>query len=211
MATSAATAIRRPQVRFKYVLFSALGLMFLFVLWHNERFIIDHSHPDWTYYFPVRWRLLPHGLAGLTALLIGPFQLSSRFRQRHLRAHRIMGRFYLGAIAVAALMGMYITAIHNSVPGRIFVFTLASCWLLAAATAFVSVLKGNIPLHRQWMIRSYAITTTFVSARVFGAIPAIDHAAPAVGLSVTWSVFVSTLILTEFGLAWHGIFTKSRA
>jgi hypothetical protein len=41
------SAVRRPQSRFKYVLFSALGAMFLFVLWHNEGFIIDHSHSDW--------------------------------------------------------------------------------------------------------------------------------------------------------------------
>ena len=106
MATSSAVAVQSPQVRYKYALLSALGLMFLFVLWHNERFIVDHSHPDWQYYFPVRWLLIPHGLAGLTALLIGPFQLSSRFRQRHLRVHRIMGRFYLGGVAVAAPMGM---------------------------------------------------------------------------------------------------------
>ncbi len=48
MATSSAVVVRRPQSRFKYILFSALGAMFLFVVWHNERFIIDHSHPDWT-------------------------------------------------------------------------------------------------------------------------------------------------------------------
>jgi hypothetical protein len=210
MATSSAVAVPSSKIRSKYVLFVALGLMFLFVLWHNERFIVFHSHPDWTYYFPVRWWLLPHGLAGLTALLLGPFQLSSRFRQRHLRAHRIMGRFYLGGIAVAAPMSMYIASVHNSVGGRILTFTVAISWLLAAATALVSVLKGNIPLHRLWMVRSYAITTTFVTARVFGAIPALDHAPPGVGLSVTWSVIVATLVLTEFGLAWPSIFANKR-
>jgi len=70
MATSSAVVARRPQSRFKYALFSILGLMFLFVLWNNERFIIDHSHPDWTYYLPVRYLLIPHGLGGLTALAL---------------------------------------------------------------------------------------------------------------------------------------------
>jgi hypothetical protein len=92
----------------------------------------------------------------------------------------------------------------------ILTFTVAISWLLAAVTAFVSVLKGNIPLHRLWMVRSYAITTTFVTARVFGAIPAIEHAAPGVALSVTWSVIVVTLVLTEFGLAWPSIFANKR-
>lgn len=207
MAASSTLAAYSSRSRFKYVLFSALGLMFLFVLWHNERFIFVHSHPDWTYYFPVRWWLIPHGLAGLTALLIGPFQLSSRFRQRHLRIHRIMGRFYLGGIAVAAPMGMYIAAIHGSIGIRFFVFALASSWLLAAATAFVCVRNGNIPLHRQWMVRSYALTTIFVTGRVLLSIPTIERAGGNIGTASLWSLLVATLVLTELGLAWRGIFT----
>ena len=100
MATSSAVVARRPQSRFKYALFSLLGLMFLFVLWNNERFIIDHSHPDWTYYFPVRYLLIPHGLGGLMALLIGPLQLSSRFRTKHVRVHRMSCRLFEGFTCV---------------------------------------------------------------------------------------------------------------
>jgi uncharacterized membrane protein len=212
MAASSALAAHSPQGRrFKYVVFSALGLMFLFVLWHNERFIVDHAHPDWKYYFPVRWLLIPHGLAGLTALLIGPFQLSSRFRQRHLRVHRIMGRFYLGGIAVAAPMGMYIAAVHSTVALRFFVFTLATSWLLAAGTAFLCVRRGNIPLHRQWMVRSYALTSLFLTGRVVTAVPAIERAGEAISVPALWSLFVVTLVLTELGLAWRGIFTNRRA
>jgi uncharacterized membrane protein len=211
MAAPSTIAAYSPRSRFKYVLFSALGLMFLFVLWHNERFIVDHSHPDWTYYFPVRWLLIPHGLAGLTALLIGPFQLSSRFRQRHLRVHRIMGRFYLGGIAVAAPMGMYIASIHGGVGIRFFVFALASSWLLAGGTAFACVRNGNIPLHRQWMVRSYALTTIFVTGRVFLAIPAIERAGETISVATLWIVLVATLLFTDLGLAWRGIFTNNRS
>lgn len=210
-----ADLIRSPRIRHKHVLFFVFGLMFLFVLWHNERFIIDHSHPAWAYFFPVRWLLLPHGLGGLTALLIGPFQFSSRFRQRHLRIHRIMGRTYLGAIAVSAPMGMYLTSIHNNLTIRFYVLTLASAWLLTAGIAFVCVRNGNILLHRQWMARSYAVTSVFVTNRVFFAIPAIDRAMDRPGglvvhSGVEWSILVATLVLTELGLAWHGIFTNKR-
>jgi uncharacterized membrane protein len=215
MATSSAVAVRSPRIRFKHVLFFALGLMFLFVLWNNERFIVDRSDPARAYFFPVRWWLLPHGLAGLTALLIGPFQFSSRFRQRHLRIHRIMGRTYLGAVAVSAPMGMYLTSIHNSLTIRFYVLTLASAWLLTAGIAFVCVRNGNIPLHRQWMVRSYAITSVFLTNRVYFAIPAIDRATNRPGgLAVhsggEWSILVATLVLTELGLAWHGIVTNKR-
>ncbi len=211
MATSSAVVVRRPQSRFKYILFSALGAMFLFVLWHNERFIIDHSHPDWTYYFPVRWLLIPHGLAGLTALLIGPWQLSSRFRQKHVRVHRIMGGFYLGGITVAALMGMYISTVHGTPPLRVFTYVIATTWLLCGWTAFASVMNGNYQQHRQWMVRSYAVTTIFVTARVVFALPIIHRLGAAASAPVLWTLLVMTLILTELGLSWRGVFTSQPA
>ena len=207
MATSSAVAVRRPP-RFKYVLFSALGAMFLFVLWHNEPFIIDHSHPDWTYYFPVRWLRILHGLGGLTALLIGPWQLSSRFRQKHVRVHPIMGGFDLGGITMAALLGMYILTVHGTPPLRVFTYVIATTWLLCGRTAFASVMNANYQQHRQWMVRSYAVTTIFVTARVVFALPIIHGLGDAASAPVLRTLLVMTLILTELGLAWRGVFTS---
>ena len=210
MATSSAVAVRRPQSRFKYVIFSILGLMFLFVLWNNERFIFDHSHPEWTYYFPVRYMLIPHGLGGLAALLIGPLQLSSRFRTKHVRIHRILGGFYIGGITLAATMGSYIATVHSSVPLRIFTYVTAITWLLCAWTALASVLKGNYQQHRQWMIRSYAVTTLFLTARVVLAVPIVQRLGAGASAQVLWTLLVLSLIFTEFGLAWRSIFGSRR-
>jgi uncharacterized membrane protein len=210
MATSSAVAVRRPQSRFKYVIFSILGLMFLFVLWNNERFILDHSHPDWTYYFPVRYMLIPHGLGGLMALLIGPLQLSSRFRSKHVRIHRILGGFYIGGITLAATMGSYIATVHSSVPLRVFTYVTAVTWLLCAWTALASVLKSNYQQHRQWMIRSYAVTTLFVTARVAFALPILKRLGPSASAEILWTILVLTLIFTELGLAWSSIFGRRR-
>src|SRR3984893_19535639 len=69
----------------KHILFGVLGLLTLFVIYNNERFIIDHSDPLWTYYLPVRWLLLPHGITGALALCLGASQFSTRLRQRHAR------------------------------------------------------------------------------------------------------------------------------
>jgi len=99
--------------------------MALFVLYHNERFIIDHTDPSWTYYFPVRWLLFPHGLAGTVALFLGASQFSTRLRQRHARLHRILGRCYVTGVVIAAPMGIYITIRHNALPTRIAVITTA--------------------------------------------------------------------------------------
>lgn len=49
------------RFRFKHWASLALGVMTLFVLYNNERFIVFHADPDWEYFFPVRWWLLPTG------------------------------------------------------------------------------------------------------------------------------------------------------
>jgi len=64
----------------KHILFGVLGLLTLFVIYNNERFIIDHSDPLWNYYLPVRWLLAPHGLTGAIALCLGASQFSTRLR-----------------------------------------------------------------------------------------------------------------------------------
>ena len=160
---------------FKRALFLVLGLMFLFVLWRNERFIIDHSHPDWANYFPVRWSLVPHGVGGLIALVAGPFQFSSRLRQRHLQLHRVAGRAYLIGVAIAVPFSVYLSLTHSTLAFRFFLLTLAAVWAFATAVAFAAVLNQKVQIHRQWMVRSYAITTTFVTTRVLTAIPAIGR------------------------------------
>jgi uncharacterized membrane protein len=181
--------------------------MFAFVLWHDERFIINHSDPTWTYYFPVRWLVLIHALAGLTALLIGPLQLSSRFRERHLRVHRIMGRVYLSSVAVGALMGIYVSSIHQKSPlDRLWVFSLALTWLVGAM-AFAAVRNGNIEVHRQWIIRNYAFTSVFVTIRVLNALPIPNTYVLAVG----WILLLATLLLTDVALSWRNVFTNRRS
>ena len=207
MSTSAVPA-RPRRIHLRHVLLAALVPMFLFVLWHDERFIFAHSDEKWTYYFPVRWLVLIHALAGLTALLIGPFQLASRFRERHLQLHRIMGRVYLSSVAIAAVMGMYVSTIHQKDPqDRLWVFALALTWLITGAMAFAAVRNGNIEAHRQWITRNYAFTTVFVTVRVLGALPIPDPYTEA----VIWILLLATLLFTDIGLSWRNVFINRKS
>src|SRR5208282_287702 len=76
-------------------------------------FIIDHSDPLWTYYLPVRWLLVPHGLTGAICLCLGATQFSTRLRQRHAQVHRVLGRCYVIGVAISAPLGIYITMLRN--------------------------------------------------------------------------------------------------
>src|SRR6266542_1813842 len=64
----------------KYVVFSLIAVASTYVLYHNERFLVDSSHPVWQHYEPFKWWLLPHGVFGAIVLLFAPFQFSDRLR-----------------------------------------------------------------------------------------------------------------------------------
>ena len=192
---------RPAAVQAKHLLFAALGLLTLFVLYHNERFIVDHSDALWTYYLPVRWLLLPHGLAGAVVLCLGASQFSTRLRQRHARVHRLLGRAYLIGVAIAAPVGIYITLVHNELPLQIAVITQALLWLLASAVAFYCIRQRNFQQHRQWMMRSYAITLIFVTDRVLDAIPGLAALDTDASPNMAWLCNVIAWVVPSFIIA----------
>jgi uncharacterized membrane protein len=192
----------------KYVLFAGLLISALFVLYTVERPLLDPNSDFSKYYSDIHPWLIPHALCGLTALLIGPFQFSSRLRQRNLRRHRILGRIYFGAIAIAAPVALYLAMTHPPTQIGIASATLAVAWIGVTSIAFITARRRNIPQHRQWMVRSYALTTIFVTSRVPLGIPAIARMGdPAVPATI-FLPLVATLVITEIGLHWNAIFVK---
>jgi hypothetical protein len=94
----ASLSLRRITfLRPKYFLFGFVGLMIAYVLVHNERFLIDASDLEWAHIESFKWYLLPHGIMGACALLLGPMQFSDRLRQRFAKFHRVVGRFYVAS------------------------------------------------------------------------------------------------------------------
>jgi hypothetical protein len=84
--TNTTGVMRAPaarRFRTKSLVFTAIAAMAAYVLYHNERFLIDPAHPIWNHYEPFKWWLLPHGLAGACALLLAPLQVAEGLRQRH--------------------------------------------------------------------------------------------------------------------------------
>jgi hypothetical protein len=95
-------------MRPKYLLGAVIGLMYVYVILHNESFLVNNADPEWSHIATFKWFLLPHGLAAGCALLLGPFQFSERLRRRFTMLHRVMGRFYVVGVLLGAPMGLYI-------------------------------------------------------------------------------------------------------
>jgi hypothetical protein len=95
MATLATRVRPLPWVRPKYLLFAVIALMLAYVIPHDESFLVHPKDPLWQHYEPFRWWLLPHGIAGACALLLGPMQFSDRLRVRFRKLHCVVGRIYV--------------------------------------------------------------------------------------------------------------------
>jgi uncharacterized membrane protein len=187
--------------RAKHVFFAAFALLTLFVFYVYEVPFTDPHSPAWQRIEPVKWLMLLHGPAGAVALLLAPFQFSTRLRRRSTRLHKIIGRLYVAGVAVAAPAAIPI-AIVLGPPTLVPAATIQSCaWLLTTAIAIYSVRKGNIRQHQEWMTRSYPFAMVFVFARAILAIPAVRALGEPAFVSVVWSVialacFVPSLVIS---------------
>ncbi len=108
-----------------------------------------------------------HLLAGIVAIVLGPFQFIQRLRKRYPKAHRLAGVVYVGAIVVGGLLALYSAAYADGGPiGKSGFMGLALAWLITTVIAFAKIRQGKVNQHEQWMIRSYAVTWAAVSFRI---------------------------------------------
>jgi uncharacterized membrane protein len=206
MATATMPVQRQGKVfmRPKYVLFAFIGLMMAYVLRHNESFLIHPADPVWQHYHPFRWWLLPHGIAGACALLLGPFQFSDRLRQRFTKLHRVAGRIYVASAMILAPLGAYIQYFEErmgaprsfSVAGVIDAILL----MLTTGIAFAFILNGKVQQHRQWMTRSFAVALVFVEVRVVQGVTGWENLGLAATETVVWSCLAFSLLSADIVL-----------
>lgn len=206
-------AARVSRSRAKYLVFAFIGLMLGYVLYHNEIFLIQPDHPIWQHYHPFRWYLLPHGLAGACALLLGPMQFSDRLRQRYAKLHRVVGRFYIGGVLVAAPMGFYVQFFQERT-GATRSFSMAAAaqatsWIVTTLIALAFIRKGKVQQHRQWMTRSFAVALIFLEVRVILGVTGLEHLGPTVVETVVWLCNVFAILLADLALQWQELW-KSR-
>jgi len=197
----------------KYVVFSAITLASLYVLYHNERFLIDSNHPAWQHYGPFKWWLLPHGIFGAIVLLLAPLQFSERLRQRYTKAHRVMGRLYVvGAIGLAPL-GAYIQYYQERMgaPRSFTVLGIVDAAMLMGTTiiAFVFAFRRKIALHRQWATRSCAVALVFIAGRFVMGITGWETLGIEIVQAIIWSCLVLAVPLADLSLNWRELRSRS--
>ena len=147
------------------VLVGIIGLVFIAgaALPYYLNFDEGQFRANW----PRRWWLMLHISTGIVALLTGPVQLWLGLTDRRPELHRRLGMIYLSAVVVSSIAAFYLA--FNTALGVVFgagLTGLAIAWLATSGMAFISVKRYLLEQHKEWMIRSYVVTTAFVTFRV---------------------------------------------
>ena len=199
----------KTKLNAKYVAFSVIGMMMAYVLYHNERFLIEPANPIWQHYAPFKWWLLPHGIFGASVILLAPLQFSDRLRRRFTRWHRILGRLYVVGAFLLAPLGAYIQYYEERVgaPRSFTVLAAVDAVMLMAATAiaFLFAYKRKITQHRQWMVRSYAIALVFIEGRFIMGVTGWEQLGVEMVQAIIWSCLAMSILLGDLANHWTEI------
>jgi uncharacterized membrane protein len=208
MSTVLITSWRmRSWSRPKRFLWGIFGLMLAYVLVHDESFLVHPKDPLWQHYEPFKWWLLPHGIAGACALLLGPMQFSDRLRNRFTQLHRVVGRIYVAGVFVAAPLGFYIQYFQERM-GDPRSFSIAAAadatlWMITTGIAMVFILKGKVQEHRQWMTRSFAVALVFLEVRVIGGVTGFENLDVQANETIVWACLAFSILSADLVLQWQ--------
>jgi Predicted membrane protein (DUF2306) len=196
--TSRTSALSRLGVALVAVLSILIALA-------SVRFLLGVPPPDVILanrFFPGWFSL--HAAAATVALALGPFQFIKRLRNGYPRVHRWTGRTYAVACFVGGTAGLVLALGASTGPISQAGFgLLALCWLGATAQGWRMALQGRYTTaHRDWMIRSFALTFAAVMLRIY--LPASQ----ALGLPfeesyrvIAWLAWVPNLLVAELILS----------
>ncbi|AZN43736.1 DUF2306 domain-containing protein [Paenibacillus albus] len=143
----------------------SLGVMTPFVLPYlnvdpaNSRITITSN----TIQYPL---LLTHILFACAALITGFLQFVTRIRIQHPKIHRYLGRVYVMSVFISGLLALPLIFYMENFTKSLAFLTLSIVWLVTCWNGYRAAVKGRLPEHRVWMVRSFGITLVAVSARL---------------------------------------------
>jgi uncharacterized membrane protein len=159
--------------------------------------------PDNARFVAAPWPVALHVVSAVFFCAVGAFQFAPGWRQRHPAWHRAAGRVLVLCGLLAALSGLWMTQFYPPGTGSPARFdgpaVYAMRLLMGSAMAgslclgLAAILRRDIPQHRAWMLRGYAIGlgagTQAITHLPWFLFPAIQgEAARAVLMGAGWLI-----------------------
>jgi len=133
----------------------------------EQPFILDKENIRGNSFWFVNFYI--HVAAGIIALLAALTQFSSNILKKRLQIHKVAGKIYvLLVLVVAAPTGMLLAFFaKGGLWGGLGFGILSILWFYTTLMGLLKIKKGDVDGHVQWMIRSYALTLSALTFRLF--------------------------------------------
>jgi uncharacterized membrane protein len=126
-----------------------------------------------------------HVILGGVYLTLAPFQFVKGIRSRHLTYHRWTGRLLVAIGVVVGVTALFMGLVIPKAgwPERVVIGFFGGLFSIALVKGFLHVRAGRVALHREWMIRAFAVGLAIATARlIFFPALLITTADPTDGL-----------------------------
>lgn len=146
------------------------------------------------------WELRIHIAGGVIAALAGLTQFWAKFRLKHKKIHRALGMIYITAVAISAPVALILATVsQGGLVTHVGFGMLAVLWAFTTFKALYHITRREIEQHKQWVIRSYALTFAFVLLRVWlGVFIASGISVEDAYRTVSWLCWVPNLLVVEY-------------
>ena len=143
---------------------------------------------------------LLHFLAGGVVIIAGALQFNASLRSKYLYIHRMLGRIYVAGCLLGGFAGLYLAFYSTGGIVSHWGFgMLAVSWIVTTSMAYRHIRAGNVRIHQDWMIRSYALTLAAVTLRIYLAISQISgYEFEEAYQAIAWICWVPNLIVAEW-------------
>lgn len=150
------------------------------------------------------WKLafFVHVFTSMFALFAGFTQFSRNILRRARGLHRWMGRAYvLNVVLITGPASLIMSFYANGgFPSRLAFGLLAIAWIGSTWLAYQTIRCGDVARHREWMIRSYALTLSAITLRVWKYLIVAALAPPPMDVYrlVAWLGWMPNLLVAEW-------------
>jgi uncharacterized membrane protein len=149
------------------------------------------------------WRVAfyTHISSSIFILLFGSFQFINITNQKIKQIHRLLGKIYVILVLfISAPSGLIMAFYANGGwPAKLSFMVTSILWWCFTFFAYIKIKQNNIQKHKQNMYRSYALTLSAISLRIYVLLlPFIIHlSAKEMYALVAWLSWVPNLIIAE--------------
>ena len=153
-----------------------------------------------------RYAFYTHVFTSVFVLLLGVVQFIPTLAYKYKKVHRAIGLAYMAIVVLLSgpaglIMGIYA---NGGLYAKISFVILSVLWIGFTAIAYAKAILGNIEKHKAYMVRSYALTLSAITLRIYAyIIPGLVHMqGKDEYVLIAWLSWVPNLLIAEL-LIWR--------